>query len=285
MQLGTTTLEVKRCPNSPGWCHEKTSGLHVLRCKSRQCKVCGEFWAHKWRQALKEKQEYDKQMGIPTPELALTLTFREAVDYKQCYAALRYFWQLVRKSYPTVEYWGVVEYNQKHTLPHLHFVLGGSTFIPYEFIREKWVTAQNWAQIENTAFIARIEKIRGNIQQYFTKYITKLIGGKDEIPRREQWQGRYVRYSRKFFPATVPTMAVYASWKRQFEADTFIWHPSAYTIHRDKACLAGVSGFIERAFHTDLELERLLNRQWDPDTDRIQGTKMRVDIFSALVQN
>jgi hypothetical protein len=285
MQLGSKLLEVKRCPNSPGWSHEKTTGLHVLKCKSRKCIVCGEYWAFKWRQALKEKTEYDHAMGIPTAKLALTLTFAEQVHYKVCHAALRYFWQLIRKSYPDVEYWGVVEYNQSHTQPHLHFILGGVNFVPYEFIRENWIKAQNWAKIGRPAFITRIEEIRGNIQQYFTKYVTKLIGGKDEIPRREQWQGRYIRYSRHFFPCSIPAMAVYASWKRQWQAEAYNWKFRSYSTYNDRACIAGISGFIDRSIQEDVDLEYWLNREWNPDIDRIRSTRLVVDIFNDLVQN
>lgn len=269
--------KIKRCPNSPGWYHEKTTGLHAMHCKARNCEVCGEYWSYKWRSALKEKAEYDKAMGIPTPELALTLTFRAQVDYKICYAVLRYFWQLVRQVYPNVEYWGVVEYNQHHTQPHLHFVLGGSTFIPFEFIRNCWIKAQNWGGIEDPAFITRIEKIRGNIQQYFTKYITKLTGGKDEIPRREQWQGRYIRYSKKFFPTSVPAMAVYASWRRQWEADLYLWQFRSYSVFKDRACLAGVSGFIDRAIEADGTIDYWVNRDWNPLADKLKAEKISID--------
>jgi hypothetical protein len=224
-------------------------------------------------------------MGVPPARLALTLTFATQVDYKQAWSALRYFWQMLRKSYPKTEYWGVVEYNQQHTQPHLHFVLGGVTFIPYQFIRAAWSKAQTWAKITDIAFISRIEEIRGNIQQYFTKYITKLIGGKDEIPRREQWQGRYVRYSRKFFPTNVPTMAVYASWKRQFDLDLFQWKAKSYTIHNDRASAAGLTHFINLAKIADQELLETLNRPWLDQDDKLLGVKVTLDIFDIADYN
>jgi len=168
---------------------------------------------------------------------------------------------------------------------HLHFVLGGVSFIDKEFIRQSWVKAQTWAKIESPAFITRIEAIKKGVARYFTKYITKLTGGKDEIPRREQWQGRYVRYSARFFPQNVSTMAVYASWKRQLDADLFQWQHRAFTVHNNRACLAGLSGFIEESEQLDLNLEAFMTRPWEPGHDWIRGKPVETGIFDLSWYN
>jgi hypothetical protein len=78
--------------------------------------------------------------------------------------------------------------------------------VPYQFLRRIWQIAQRRAGIEKIAFVLRVEEIRKGVAAYFTKYVTKLVGGKDEIPRRQLWAGRYVRYSRNFFPVPISAM-------------------------------------------------------------------------------
>lgn len=272
MQLGSKYVDLpeKYCPQAPGWSFSKTGGLHVLKCKSRKCEYCGQFWAWKWRQALAEKDEYDQAMGIPRARLALTLTLRQNVEYLTVQRVLEFFWRSVRKKNPDLEYWGVVECDQKHQRPHFHFILANCVFIPYQDLRQYWVNAQKWAGINDQAWVLRVETIEKNIQAYFTKYVTKLLGGKDEIPRRDQWQGRYIRYSRKFFPASVSTMAVYASWRRQWEANRFDWPAHPYSQYQQHITHAGLTHFINECKITDQEIIDTLNREWDYLDDHLR---------------
>lgn len=273
MELGSKFVDLpeKRCPQAPGWSYSKTGGLHVLKCKSRKCEFCGQFWAWKWRQALAEKAEYDKAMGVPQAKLALTLTLRENVDYLTVQRLLEYFWRFLRKSYPKLEYWGVVECDQKHQRPHFHFILGNVVFIPYQVLRQHWLLSQKWAGINNTAWVLRVEEVQKNIQAYFTKYVTKLLGGKDEIPRRDQWQGRYIRYSKHFFPASISTMAAYASWRRQWELNSFEWPAHPYSQYHQNITHAGLTHFINTCKIADQSLVELVNREWNWLDDRLLG--------------
>jgi hypothetical protein len=119
-----------------------------------------------------------------------------------------------------IEYFGIVEYNQKHTQPHFHFVLR-SGYIPQTIIKKCWIKAQNSAGFYKTAFDVRIEKIQSGVKQYFFKYITKLIEGKDELPRPEQWHGRGVRYSKKFFAAPARLVKSALSLENQAKNDDY----------------------------------------------------------------
>lgn len=253
---------------SPGWRYDAvTKKVHRMACKRRTCDCCGQFWAFKWTQALKEKAEYDRYHGEDGRVRALGLTFAEFVDYKQVWDTLRYFWRFWRKKYGPVEYYGVVEFNQAHTQPHLHFILTNCQYLKWWKIKALWLKAQKWAGIENPAWNIRIEEVKKDLALYLHKYISKLKGSKDEIPRRGEWQGRYVRYSRKFFPATIPTMALFARFALAIEAGELLDFQFFYT----RKPLAGLSGFLEEASHDFEVISSLLNQPWDPLNDKIRG--------------
>lgn len=196
-----TLLPVGSC--SPGWKYNASKQtLHRMNCKRRICRECGWYWSWTWRSAIQAKVERDKALKIPPAKLALTLTMAEYPDFKVVYDCFRYFWQLMRNpddGFPAVQYLCFPEENQEHTLIHFHLIIDKVDFIHHEWIRERWITAQRWAGVEKTAWILRIERIKKNVAAYFAKYITKTAGKKDEIPRRENWQGRYVRNSKFFF--------------------------------------------------------------------------------------
>jgi hypothetical protein len=202
-------IEKKVCTWAVGYGYTPDSKLlHFLGCKRRQCQDCGWYWAAKWRTLLKFKRGQDTTKGIDINR-ALSLTTAYDPGYHKVWLAFKFFWRFVRAEYPIIQYWGVTEYNQKHTQPHFHFILSDSKFMDYDFLQECWKKAQTWAGFDKDkiAWNIRIEEIKkGNeLEKYFTKYLTKLTGGKDEIPRPENWQGRYVRYSRKFFGSGIST--------------------------------------------------------------------------------
>jgi len=155
---------------------------------------------------LYHKHEEDKKRGINITR-AISLTTSYDPGYQAVWLALKYFWRDMRKTYPKVQYWGVVEYNQNHTQPHFHFILDKDEYIKdgFDYIQNLWQKAQQQAHFKEIAWNVSIGQVRGDIEKYFTKYLTKLVGGKDEIPRPENWQGRYVRYSKKFFGAGIST--------------------------------------------------------------------------------
>ncbi len=202
---GELIRRVRSCSIGYLYCPANKSCV-ALFCKRRLCEFCGHLWSQRWCYALKLKAENDVVLSQYGCKLVLTLTFAQLVDFKVMQRVLREFWRLVRVEYPSIGYWGVVEFNQKHSQPHLHFVLSGVDFVPYQFLRRIWQIAQRRAGIEKIAFVLRVEEIRKGVAAYFTKYVTKLVGGKDEIPRRQLWAGRYVRYSRNFFPVPISAM-------------------------------------------------------------------------------
>lgn len=203
---------------SPGWNVNLTNrSVHAMTCKRRTCEFCGWYWAWKWRKALKEKSISDKHFNLPVASRALTLTFAENIPYVKMQGILRQFWKLLRRGYPGIEYWGAVEFNQAHTQPHIHFILSNTGYIELDYLDYCFKVAQKRYKVEKLAFNLRIEKIRKNVEAYFTKYITKLTGGKDEIPRRENWQGRFIRYSQHFFPVPVAAMLAASSFNKALE--------------------------------------------------------------------
>jgi hypothetical protein len=237
---------------------------YAMPCKSRQCDFCGKIWSLQWRWALKLQADHNEMFKLPKTKMALTLTYAEYADNKVVHACLRYFWQQIRKAFPLIQYWGVVEFNQAHTLPHLHFVISHVDFLPYGFVRSCWQTAQKWAGITTTAFIVRVEKIRGNAQSYFTKYITKLIGSKDEIPRRENWSGRYVRYSRGFFPVGLPAMKLAFRLNKMFHVEQSI---EKFAVFSRRSGLEP-DQWVENQDFLYKEQQEIINLDWSPTQDK-----------------
>lgn len=250
---------------SPGWIYTPSKGvLHRMNCKRRTCEDCGWFWAWRWRQALKEKAVNDKALSLPRADKALTLTFAENIPYVTMQGILRQFWKLLRRAYPNIEYWGAVEFNQAHTIPHLHFILAGAPFLEIDYLDYCWKVAQIRYKVSHLAWNLRIEKIRKNIQAYFTKYVTKLLGGKDEIPRRENWGGRFVRYSRGFFPIPVNAMLAGKKFQEKLKAndqlDRVFWH-----VRKPHQALFG---FKIDARRQDREIDAIVKADWIPAADR-----------------
>jgi len=234
-----------------------------LGCKARNCDACGKYWSTKWRAILNEYHISHK-----TPTLALGLTTSYDCGSYKLWRALKYFWRLIRAEYPKVEYFGVVEFNQAHTQPHLHFCVVGYDFIRYQYIRTCWQQAQRWAGFNSIAWNTRIEEIKKGIAAYFTKYITKATGSKDEIPTKEEWNGRYVRYSRKFF--MIPAQTLFLAWKfnRQTASGNF---PTIYTTFEPNKQLS-LLPFIFWSFERQKKLKEFLNRPWDYQSDRENAT-------------
>lgn len=235
-----------------------------MACKRRNCLDCGWYWACKWRNALKEKARYDSDFNVKPVNKALTLTFAEYVPYDVVQKILRQFWKLLRRAYPNTEYWGVVEFNQAHTIPHLHFLVQQNLYLELDYIDYCWRVAQSRYDLKKLAWNIRIEKIRKNTQAYFTKYITKLTGGKDEIPRREFWSGRFVRYSAHFFPISARTMIAGRVFNDKLKAgdnlDRVYWYvrrPLKYLKDFQKDC---------RDLQTTLS--NAVNATWEPERDK-----------------
>jgi len=201
--------------------------VHPVCCKARHCEQCGFFWAWKWRLALSDKKTTLKAMGLPPISRAITLTTAYKCGYKKFWMALKYFWRYIRTyspdfikpwkkghhklrkgkkiarfPYANIQYCGFVEENVNHTQPHMHLVIYNygndrAGYIPAIVVQMAWEKAQKQAKFEKIAWDTRIERIKKDVAAYFTKYITKLTsGGKaEEIPTKETWKGRYVRYS------------------------------------------------------------------------------------------
>lgn len=275
-------LRTKPGQCSPGWAYDSAS-QHVSRmnCKRRLCPVCGWYWRHKWRRALLEKDEVSKFTGKIEPKLALTLTTAQATDYTQMWHCLRYFWRFMRRGFPKLEYWGTVEVNQKHSLIHLHFLLAGYEFIEFEYVRHCWMKAQEWAKFDKIAWDERIEEIKKNAAAYFTKYITKATAGnKDEIPTKEDWQGRHIRYSKGFFGVPVAAMAAAAKVKADFASGEQLARLGFHTFRP----LASLSGFIEGWDKSHSQIDGLVNRPWYPI--RPPGcVKVTLDIYDISQYN
>lgn len=265
---------------SPGYGYDP--GQHKtwkMACKRRNCEECGWYWACKWRNALKEKARNDFDFGKQTANKALTLTFAEFVPFVTMQRILAQFWKLLRRAYPNTEYWGVVEFNQLHTIPHLHFIVSQATYFELDYLDYCWKVAQKRYKLEHLAWNLRIERIRKNTQAYFTKYITKLTGGKDEVPRREIWSGRYVRYSAKFFPAPIPLMLQGRVFNDMLEAgkslDKVYWYvrePLKYLKDFQKDC----RDLNKCIFDT-------VNGKWDYLRDKSNGVKVpEDDLFTGI---
>lgn len=265
---------------SPGWTYTPAKGvIHRMNCKRRTCYDCGWFWAWRWRQALARKAENDLDLHKRKADKALTLTFAENVPFITMQNILRQFWKLLRRAYPGIEYWGVVEFNQSHTIPHLHFILANAPYLELDYLDYCWRTAQKRYKLEHLAWNLRIEKIRKNTQAYFTKYVTKLLGGKDEIPRRENWQGRFVRYSIKFFPIPVNAMLAGKKFNDKLAAnddlDRVFWHV--------RKPLAGLSGFLERADKENALIDGVTLNKWEPALDKLRAERVKAaDLLAGV---
>lgn len=256
---------------SPGWAFTPAvdaGQVHFLSCKRRSCGKCGKYWAWKWRKMLEDKALSLQRQGLPAMRRALTLTTAYDPGYEKMRSALSMFWKELRKTYKGVQYWGVTEYNQDQTMPHFHFILGNDTYIEQPLIKEIWEKVQKWASFEKIAWNVYIEEIKDNsdIQKYFTKYLTKLTGGKNEIPDRENWKGRYVRYSKKFFafPTSVILMALFlnqniaadTNWQTYYEVRPKL----IYDYHAQ-------DNFVTECQNKEIAKSDLLNQKWNPDDE------------------
>lgn len=282
--------------------------IHPTMCKKRTCEDCGWFWAWKWRQALAEKAADLERQVLPPIQRAITLTTKYDPGYEKIWMALKYFWRFIRRYSPDVEewwkpgrpvltekaikagitkprrpyaniqYWMVVEYNQKKTQPHLHCVIYNENdlkrgYVPKDVIKEAWRKAQEQAKFRLIAWDTRIEKIKGTVRQYFTKYITKLTGGKDEIPPAA-WRGRYVRYSRQFFGG-ISAAAMLA----RLALEKFMEAPSgdrSYFIFGESVTLAD---FINLARQAKEDCDRAVRATWSPGEDKERATTYIPEMF------
>jgi hypothetical protein len=270
------------CPKSPGWWYGSSTGIHALGCKSRQCEVCQKYWSTRWRIALNFKCDYDAWNGIEDAGLTLTLTFAEPCGHEVARAACRYFFQFLHEDYPKVKYFKSVEFNQKHTQPHLHFILQFAEFIPYKQIRIWWLKAQKWAGIGLKAWNIRIEEIKKNMAAYLSKYLTKAgKEAKDEIPRRDLWRGRYVSYSPGFFPRPLPDMLKMAQFHRQMETHDAIDRVFIYIDKTDK----WLEPFTLQAQTEWAAQVEEINYEWDYKKDNLYGVKVTLDLFDISEYN
>jgi hypothetical protein len=257
---------------SPGWRFTPATDagkLHFLSCKRRSCPKCGKYWAWKWRKMLEDKALSLERSGLPKMQRALTLTTAYDPGYERCRIALSMFWKEVRKSYQGVQYWGVTEYNQEQTQPHFHFILGDDCYIPQPVIKEIWEKVQRWAGFEVIAWNVYIEEIKDNsdIQRYFTKYLTKLTGGKNEIPNREKWKGRYVRYSKKFFdwPTDVILTALFLQENINNDNNWQTYYKVRPKLINDYHAM---DNFIEKCQALEASEAEFINRPWNPQRDK-----------------
>lgn len=287
--------------------------IHPMMCKARRCEQCGQFWAWKWRLALKEKADELERRGVPPITRAITLTTAGPVPYKQFWLALKYFWRYIRnytpaytrpwgrgrkkrkngaelpdfKPFYSIQYWGVVEFNQKKTQPHIHFVIYNPngdrrSYIPKEIIERAWIEAQKQAKFDKIAWDTKIEKIRGDVKQYFTKYITKVTGNiKDEIPP-ETWEGRFVRYSVNsskrpgFFAVGLAAITAAFGLAKYFENPRD--ERSFCLINQDTT----LEQFTEICRQEANELNQLVNQPWDWQADCSRAAIWADEMFPLL---
>lgn len=277
---------LEACPASPGYAFSPgrdKQQVHFLNCKRRLCEQCGWFWSWKWRKMLADKKLSDERAGKPCISRAITLTTASDPGHEKAWSALKWFWQLIRKKYKNLQYWGVTEYNQRQTQPHFHFILSDDCYIPQVFIKTCWETAQRWAGFSRIAFDVRIEKISSNIQAYFTKYLTKATDTKNEIPRPDKWHGRFVRYSRHFFAVPVPAILASLQLNRALEADDCY---RTYFLIRPKLNydFLAINDWKMECIREEMHWNRLLGADWDPVRDRERG-KFVIDIDIQLSFN
>jgi hypothetical protein len=279
---------VSWCTRYAGFAYSPGTGtVHRLNCKSRQCEHCSLWWSLNWQKSIQAKVEADQAIGLKPPSRTIVLTSAYDAGHKKFWAALRYFWQLIRarKELADIQYWGVVEYNQDHTQPHFHFILANDAYIPYAFLQKCWKTAQKWAHFKKIAWNVWIEKIKpGNLFKYLLKYLGGAKGGKDEVPRPENWSGRYTRSSRKFFQHGRQAMLNAVRLQN--------WLIKIAVFQMDGGDPDSQSGPAGRAFSlyslrpaelsyflndADLEfskLQYLITRKWDYEQDRLRATKV-----------
>lgn len=289
--------------------------LHSVTCKARRCEKCGWFWSWKWQLALSAKAEQDELLGLPKIRRAVTLTTSYDPGYQKCWLALKRFWGYLRAwtgepkaekeariannrrrrcfgippvppppaPYKDLKYWGVVEYNQLHTQPHFHFVLSGDAYIPKMLIRSCWKKAQRAADFDKIAFDTRIEQINKNMQAYFTKYLSKATGGKDEIPRPENWNGRFVRYTLPrndrpgFFACPVPAIMAGYNLKKMLQRDDC--GRIAVLINSDTT----LEEFIASSQIEFKELRALVRKDWSYTNDQARATTVSATLFDVPV--
>lgn len=283
--------------------------VHPAMCKARRCEDCGWFWSWKWRYALSEKTRMLEAEGLPRISRAVTLTTAYNAGPEKLQRALEYFWRLLRRyspdhtrhwkkgrrklnqkakkagrtrgltPYQRLQYWGVVEANQAQTQPHLHFVIynplddANRGYIKKEIIQRAWEEAQKQAGFEKIAWDTRIERIKSNVTAYFTKYITKLTGGKNEVPG-DWWKGRYVRYSQDFFGHISCESMIASLNLAKYLSDPLPGR--SYSLIAENVT---VEQFIEIARRENDLLNDIVNQDWDFYADKDRAVVFEPEMF------
>jgi hypothetical protein len=200
-----------------------TKRVRYAVCGRRACPNCSWLWASKWRYLLRTNADVHGNI----PQRALTLTFACKPTLKQFRLAMQYFWQCLKRyspkdpktrkpkqvlnpatgrkrlyrPYDRPAYFGVVEFNRKQTIPHIHLLLTDSDYIPRFVLQKCWQKAQTMAGLVKIAWNVDVRAIRDkeHLGRYITKYVTKTgHSDKGETPPTS-WGGRGIRYSKDFF--------------------------------------------------------------------------------------
>lgn len=296
--LTSIELPETTCPKSRGYSFNPAlNKLNCLVCGSRHCAYCQKFWSNKWRSILHFNDQY-KQANK-----ALTLTFAQWVEPSKVARALEYFWRNIRqytvrekdsngqwvekrettdklrlggfhytrkvKPYKDLKpcYFGVVEANQRKSQIHIHFLLVDFDFIPQHIYKICWIKAQKSAGINQAGWNVRIEAIKKGHNRYFTKYVTKTVGAKDEIPP-QKWGLRGIRYSRNFFIVNSAIISMILKFNRQCQTGNFT---------KGVALLDFKAGFANQAVAVAKDYRfhvKQLKKGWNYGRDCRSGTRV-----------
>jgi hypothetical protein len=136
-----------------------------VHCKTWACEFCGPKRARRYKRAIREQAEKLKLTRL----LTLTLDPKKVQGdpwrfINEVFADLRVYWK--RKFGEAPRYIRVLEF-QKNGNPHFHLLI--DRFMPYEWIKDRWLAAGGGFMVD----VRAVDLHR--VSHYLNKYLTKQM--------------------------------------------------------------------------------------------------------------
>jgi hypothetical protein len=261
---------------------------HIVYCKKRLCDLCSEFWHLKHIARVENRAGYLEATSRSEAQYHFVLTTKYLMSKETAYAAFRYFWQMFRANFGSVEYLATIEQNRKATQPHFHFLACFDRtvdFLSYNDVRSFWTKAQRMAHVsrENIANQIYIKKLDGkNSGYYMLNYLSKSKAGNKsyEIPTKEVWSGRTIRASRGFYPVATAVIDLAVKNTFYFEGVNKLVFGNFELIKS----LFGGSRTLCEDFQHILQLVSIAKKDWDIVDDRRRSEPVPLqESFQAIL--
>jgi hypothetical protein len=210
-----------------------------INCHSWRCPVHRTAHGKKWQCIICNELENSDGYDL----LLVNLTTAEFMTFTEIKVAMRRFMEFFRRKFGKAEYVKFVEFNRKQTQPHFHLVFKLYDYklppLPphwfkvkknkkrsfpenvFEFIKATWEAAiEHAAPGKRAAKVVWCQPPQGDGKKaasYAVGYVSGDRAKKVEEEPGDDWKGRRMSYSDKFFRKTA-----FVIWRELLEQ----WHPN-----------------------------------------------------------